>query len=679
MTTEPSASEAAAVTAAPQIVGIYDDVGPQTGYFAAGSTDGLFTNDAAPVVRVAIGGTAASAGTILNFSLVYGGGTVGPAHVVTADEAAEGFALVQLNTLADGQYPVIVNVTGSDGTLLQTGYVTAINVATHTPATPYIAGFFDDSAGQWQPVSNETADQTPIVRVFMPGISESQEPHSPGHPPFGNPNPIVGGKVQLYADGVAAGTGTINFYGYVDFNASTLTPGEHVLTVAAIDKAGNVSSQSAPVTLNISSGGKTITGTDAGEELVGTTGDDRIEGLGGNDAISGGIGADVLIGGLGDDWYYVRDQLDQIVENPGEGWDNVWATTDFTLPDNVENLYLANATYTGDLNYDGTGNELGNQLIGNDFTNALTGLGGNDEIAGRGGDDVLVGGAGDDYLEGGAGRDVFVFAPGDGHDRVADFVAGEDQLDFTAFGDDPEYELVQTSDGWSFHFASGEQVDVVTTGELTAGVDYVIGGQAGPGGELNLIQGGDDGETLVGTDGDDRIEGGGGNDAMAGGGGHDVLAGGAGDDWYYLNDDSDTIVEEPGEGWDNVWTTVSFVLPDNVENIYLAGDAAIDAVGNGLGNQLAGNDAANTIEGRGGDDLIRGGGGADRYVFGQGDGHDVILDFAVGEDQIVWRGEVGDWTVSDDNGDALIALGGGDTIRLVGLSAADLPDSIFAA
>ena len=48
------------------------------------------------------------------------------------------------------------------------------------------------------------------------------------------------------------------------------------------------------------------------------------------------------------------------------------------------------------------------------------------------GSDISRGGAGDDLLAGGAGADVFVFAGDWGNDVIADFVAGEDTLDFTA-------------------------------------------------------------------------------------------------------------------------------------------------------------------------------------------------------------------------------------------------------
>lgn len=51
-------------------------------------------------------------------------------------------------------------------------------------------------------------------------------------------------------------------------------------------------------------------------------------------------------------------------------------------------------------------------------------------LVGGAGNDILRGGAGADVLTGGVGRDTFVFARGDGADRITDFVSGTDRLMF---------------------------------------------------------------------------------------------------------------------------------------------------------------------------------------------------------------------------------------------------------
>ncbi len=67
-------------------------------------------------------------------------------------------------------------------------------------------------------------------------------------------------------------------------------------------------------------------------------------------------------------------------------------------------------------------------LTGSEEANRLTGGLGSDMLSGLDGDDQLVGGKGNDSLTGGAGLDTFLFAAGDGSDRITDFTLGEDHL-----------------------------------------------------------------------------------------------------------------------------------------------------------------------------------------------------------------------------------------------------------
>jgi Ca2+-binding RTX toxin-like protein len=73
-------------------------------------------------------------------------------------------------------------------------------------------------------------------------------------------------------------------------------------------------------------------------------------------------------------------------------------------------------------------------LAGGAGDDRLFGNLGDDTLSGGDGEDTIVGGPGDDSQEGGADADVFVLAPGAGSDVIADFAAGEDALDLTAFG-----------------------------------------------------------------------------------------------------------------------------------------------------------------------------------------------------------------------------------------------------
>ena len=138
----------------------------------------------------------------------------------------------------------------------------------------------------------------------------------------------------------------------------------------------------------------------------------------------------------GNDTYIVDSTWDQLLENPGEGTDTVYASAHFGLFDNVENLVLVEGA--GAIN--GTGTAGDNTISGNSDANIIDGGAGNDMLSGNGGADIMIGGAGDDVLTGGLGDDVFAFAPGYfGHDTIADFSAGDqivfDHTLFASFAD----------------------------------------------------------------------------------------------------------------------------------------------------------------------------------------------------------------------------------------------------
>ena len=157
----------------------------------------------------------------------------------------------------------------------------------------------------------------------------------------------------------------------------------------AIDLAGNDFAQD-------------ITGNDGANRLDGGGEDDALAGRAGSDTLIGGSGTDTLDGGAGDDTY-VNPLGDTIIESAGGGLDSVQSDASFTLPDEVERLFL-----TGAADIDGTGNALANQVIGNAGNNVLSGLGSNDTLSGGAGFDTLLGGDGADQLRGGTQRDKYI-------------------------------------------------------------------------------------------------------------------------------------------------------------------------------------------------------------------------------------------------------------------------------
>lgn len=100
------------------------------------------------------------------------------------------------------------------------------------------------------------------------------------------------------------------------------------------------------------------------------------------------------------------------------------------------------------------------------------------------------------------------------------------------------------------------------------------------------------------------LMGGDGHDWLQGGAADDRLSGGRGNDTYVVAAGDDRVLEAPSHGTDTIISHRSLSLPDHVEVLQLAGDAAIDGNGNGLDNLLEGNAAANRIDGGGGDDVL---------------------------------------------------------------------------
>jgi len=89
-----------------------------------------------------------------------------------------------------------------------------------------------------------------------------------------------------------------------------------------------------------------------------------------------------------------------------------------------------------------TGTSAANTIVGTASADTMRGYGGNDILDGRGGSDHIYGGAGDDrltggkgndVLSGGGGKDLFLFAAGDGQDRITDLALG-DVVSITGYG-----------------------------------------------------------------------------------------------------------------------------------------------------------------------------------------------------------------------------------------------------
>jgi Ca2+-binding RTX toxin-like protein len=302
--------------------------------------------------------------------------------------------------------------------------------------------------------------------------------------------------------------------------------------------------------------------------IKGGSGNNTLWGFAGDDSLNGQGGVDVMIGGTGNDTYVVDNAGDVVTENANEGTDTVSSTITYVLGSNLENLTLG-----GSSAINGTGNTLDNSLIGNSGINVLIGNAGNDNLNGGAGADTLIGGIGNDSYTVDVIDDVVTENANEGTDLINSAIA----------------------------YTLGANVENLTlTGSAALN---------GSGNALNNVLIGNSGaNTLIGLAGDDVLDGSTGADRMEGG---------IGNDTYFIENASDIVVENPGEGIDTVNSSRTYTLGTDVENLTLTGTSAINGTGNSVANVLTGNSAANTLTGAAGNDT---------YVFGRGGAADTIVD-----------------------------------------------------
>lgn len=278
----------------------------------------------------------------------------------------------------------------------------------------------------------------------------------------------------------------------------------------------------------------------ANDVMDGALQNDTLLGLAGNDSLAGRFGADLLQGGAGNDTLQ------------GEADDDL--------------------------------------LIGGEGTDSL--FGGDD-------DDTLAGGIGNDLLRGDAGDDVFVFARGDGSDRILES-SSDAGIDVIEFGADIAVSDIRLSYLVSQNFLAVSLRD--GSGGIT--IDGQFNGLAGVDIELLRFADGTNidltGPLLMeGTDGNDLLDSDRLGDTVLGGGGNDDLDGFGGDDRLEGEGGNDTL--EGGSGADT-----------------LSGGDGFDS--------LRGNSGDDRLIGGSGNDTLDGDEGNDTYVYARGDGFDVIAE-----------------------------------------------------
>ena len=387
------------------VVTSINDLGQITGYYQdASGIHGFLAdpippvNDHAPVMTTAgiqtvaenttavttVTATDPDAGQALSYSII--GGADAGKFTIGSNTGALSFITApnfELPTDAGGNNVYDVTVQVSDGHGGTDSQAIAVTV-TNTNDVPTITSNGSGAAASVSVLENSTAVTTVAATDPDAGQTLSYS--------------IIGGA-DAGKFTIASNTGTLSFITAPNFDLPIDVDGNNVydVTVQISDGVGGVDTQAIAVKVeNV-----------VGVSIIGTPGNDLIDAThtvagqpfptNEEDTLNGGSGADQMSGGAGNDAYVVDNISDVVTENASAGSDTVYASVDYRLTANVENLVLQGSAAQG------YGNALGNAIYG------------------TGGDNILDGDAGADSMYGGAGNDAYFL------DNIGDSVIRERQ------------------------------------------------------------------------------------------------------------------------------------------------------------------------------------------------------------------------------------------------------------
>jgi Ca2+-binding RTX toxin-like protein len=427
-----------------------------------------------------------------------------------------------------------------------------------------------------------------------------------------------------------------------------------------------------------------LAGTDGNDYLSGDDSANTFDGGAGNDTLQGGYGGDTYLFERGDGQDSIDESgydVDTIRFGAGIGAADIVVSrsgTDlvFAVAGSDDRVTVRNWSY-GDYYRieqvafaDGTVWDAA--ALKALASPPIIGTDGDDYLSGDSEDNLLDGGAGNDVLQGSYGADTYVFERGDGQDSIDENGYDLDTIRFGAGIGAADIVVSRSGNDLVFEVAGSE--DKVTVRNWRYGDYYRIEQVAFADGTVwdaaalrtlaNVPLIGTDGDDFLGGDSDDNLfDGGAGNDTLQGEYGADTYLferGDGQDRIYEYGYDLDTIRFGAGiaaadivvsrEGGDLVFAvagTEDRIAVANwqdgayyrIERIEFADGTAWDAAqldsmtaglpiaGTARDDSLYGDDGDNVLVGGAGNDYLNGGAGGDTYVFGRGDGQDLLLDY----------------------------------------------------
>jgi Ca2+-binding RTX toxin-like protein len=472
-----------------------------------------------------------------------------------------------------------------------------------------------------------------------------------------------------------------------------------------------------------------------------TFGDDVITGTSRMDVVDGQVGNDTLSGLGGNDTYIYGPEYGQdVIEDNGDSGVNSAdkvvfkdgiAATDLRLSRSGNDLIMKLAGATDQLTiknqfydtrpngsngdriesfvfYDGT-EWSGAEVDALTLQSATTS--GADTILGYEYDETLRGGQGNDLLDGKTGSDTYVYAAGDGSDKIDESNGSRTDVDRLQFTDLNADDLIffkygndlmirvnsthdrieiddhfsSTTDHWGVEavgFADGTTWDLAHINQAATSSGVIYGTDNG-----ETLNGTANAETIYGESGNDTLNGNAGNDTLNGGAGNDTLNGGAGNDTYlfavgfgkdFINDNDSTAGNRDTVRFTDL-NLADYIVSNNGRDIIFANAATGDELR--LGYYL--NGASQHIEqvvfadgttldeagilwqgrqrfGTEGSDTIYGNTSMENIIYGLG-GNDYI--FGTTTNEILYGGSGNDNMSGRDGNDVLLGGNGNDTIN----------------